>query len=97
MFQARAHMQAELFPASQRARRGERQQPPRAPVQTWTCPNGSPRIARDQFLKLTRELGGFRGSRIQIVITQHLPSHLMTSFQNITGNRNQEIEERARE
>src|ERR1022692_3948360 len=97
MFQARAHVQAELFPASQRARRGERQQSPRAPVQTWTRPDSSPPVARDQFLKLTRELGGFRDSRIHIVITQRLPAHLITSFQSIAGRRNQEIEERARE
>src|ERR1039457_5736041 len=97
MFQARAHVQAELFPASQRARRGERQQSTRAPVQTRTRPDCSPLVARDQFLKLTRELGGFRDSRIHVVVAERLPAHLITSFQSITGSRNQEIKERARE
>src|SRR3984957_4319734 len=53
--QAGTHMQSEFFPSPHRSHRGQHQQTPRPSIQTGPCPNRSPRVSSNQFLKLAIE------------------------------------------
>ena len=69
--QTRPRMKRKLFPPSQGRSHRQHQKSPGPPVEFRTRPDGSPSVARDQFLKLAREFCGCGDCLIDVRVTQH--------------------------
>ena len=81
---------AKFFPASERGGDGEDQEPAGARVEAGTSPDGAPGVARDQGLKVAREVSGSGVGGVDISVAQDAAAHLIGGRER--GR--QEIEER---
>jgi hypothetical protein len=78
--QRRSGVHAELFPATERDRRAQHHQAPRAPVEAGTRPDLAPGVSRDEILKVLGQRGGLCERSRDVIAAEHLAAYLQADF-----------------
>jgi hypothetical protein len=80
VLQPRPQVHRKLLPSTKRSHGCKSKQSSRPHIQFRTCPDGSPRVARDQVLKFAIEGVGCGNGSIHVFVAQRCAAHGKSCF-----------------